>query len=31
VHLMDKTLFNMKPNARFAEAYRILYETLTEP
>ena len=31
VHLMDKRLFNMKPNARFAEAYRILYETLTEP
>lgn len=30
VHLMDKTLFNMKPNARYAEAYGILYETLTE-
>ena len=30
VHHMDKTLFNMKPNARWAEAYQKLYETLTE-
>ena len=26
---MDKKLFNMKPNARFAEAYETLYEILT--
>lgn len=30
VHVMDKTLFNLKPNARFAEAYRTLYEALTK-
>lgn len=30
VHVMDKKLFNLKPNARWGEAYRILYETLTE-
>lgn len=30
VHIMDKTLFNMKPNARWAEAYEKLYETLTQ-
>lgn len=30
VHLMDKTLFNIKPNARFAKAYGILYEALTK-
>lgn len=30
MHHMDKTLFNMKPNARWAEAYQKLYETLTE-
>ena len=30
VHLMDKALFHMKPNARFSEAYGILYDTLTE-
>ncbi|MBE6645601.1 MAG: ABC transporter substrate-binding protein [Ruminococcaceae bacterium] len=29
LHVMDKTLFNLKPNARFAEAYQKLYETLT--
>lgn len=31
LHIMDKTLFNLKPNARWAEAYEILYETLTSP
>ena len=30
LHVMDKTLFNLKPNARFAEAYKVLYEKLTE-
>lgn len=30
VHLMDKTLFNLKPNKRWAEAYQTLYETLTK-
>lgn len=30
VHYMDKTLFNLKPNARYAESYRILYEKLLE-
>ena len=30
LHVMDKTLFNLKPNARWAEAYEKLYETLTE-
>lgn len=30
LHVMDKTLFNLKPNARFAEAYEALYEKLTE-
>ena len=29
VHVMDKRLFNLKPNARWAEAYGVLYETLT--
>lgn len=28
VHFMDKTLFNLKPNARYLEAYEILYEAL---
>ena len=28
LHVMDKTLFNLKPNARFPEAYRKLYEKL---
>lgn len=30
LHVMEKTLFNLKPNARWAEAYRKLYETLTK-
>lgn len=30
LHVMDKTLFNLKPNARWAEAYKTLYEKLTE-
>ena len=30
VHMMDKKLFNLKPNARWGEAYSKLYETLTE-
>jgi len=30
VHIMDKKLFNLKPNGRWAEAYQKLYETLTE-
>lgn len=30
LHVMDKTLFNLKPNARWAEAYQKLYEALTE-
>ena len=30
LYMMDKTLFNLKPNARWAEAYETLYETLTE-
>ena len=30
LHFMDKTLFNLKPNARWAEAYQKLYEVLTE-
>jgi len=29
-YVMDKTLFNLKPNARWAEAYERLYEILTE-
>ena len=28
LYVMDKALFNLKPNARFAEAYQKLYETL---
>lgn len=31
LHMMDKTLFNLKPNARYAQAYGILYETLIQP
>ncbi len=31
VHVMDKELFNLKPNARWAEAYEVLYEALTKP
>lgn len=30
LHIMDKRLFNLKPNARFAEAYEKLYESLTK-
>ncbi len=30
LHIMDKKLFNLKPNACWAEAYQKLYETLTE-
>ena len=30
LHVMDKKLFNLKPNARWAESYEILYEQLTE-
>lgn len=29
LHVMEKTLFHLKPNDRWAEAYGILYETLT--
>lgn len=29
VHVMEKRLFNLKPNAHWAEAYQTLYETLT--
>ena len=28
IYIMDRKLFNLKPNARWAEAYRILYEIL---
>lgn len=30
IHYMDKTLFNLKPNARWAQSYQKLYETLHE-
>ena len=30
LHVMDKTLFNLKPNARWAESYGILYERLMQ-
>lgn len=30
LHVMDKKLFNLKPNARWAQSYEILYEKLTE-
>ena len=30
LHIMDKKLFNLKPNARWADSYEILYEKLTE-
>ena len=30
LHFMDKKLFNLKPNARWAESYGILYEKLIE-
>ena len=29
MYIMDKALFNLKPNERWAEAYQKLYETLT--
>lgn len=28
IHIMDKSLFHLKPNARYAEAYQTLYEIL---
>ena len=28
VHIMEKALFNLKPNARYLEAYETLYQTL---
>lgn len=30
LHVMDKTLFNLKPNDRWGEAYETLFETLTK-
>lgn len=30
LHMMDKKLFNLKPNVRWAESYEILYEKLTK-
>ena len=30
LHVMDKTLFNLKPNERWTESYEILYEKLTK-
>ena len=30
LHVMEKSLFNLKPNARFPEAYRELYDILTK-
>jgi iron complex transport system substrate-binding protein len=30
VHWMDRSLFHNKPNARWAQAYESLYETLTK-
>ena len=30
LHVMDKTLFNLKPNERWGEAYEVLYEALTD-
>ena len=30
IHIMDKILFNLKPNERWGEAYQRLYEALTE-
>ena len=30
LHVMDKTLFNLKPNARFAQAYEILADILQD-
>lgn len=31
LHVMDKTLYNLKPNDRFGEAYENLYDILTSP
>ena len=28
IHIMEKTLFHLKPNAKWANAYQVLYETL---
>lgn len=30
LHVMDKRLFNLKPNERWAESYEVLYEKLTK-
>ena len=30
IHLLDRTLFNLKPNARWAESYEKLYEIFTD-
>jgi len=30
IHYMDKTMFNLKPNAKWAKSYQKLYETLIE-
>jgi len=30
IHVMDKTYFNLKPNHRWGEAYKILYEILVQ-
>ena len=30
MYFMEKKLFNLKPNGLWAEAYQILYETLTK-
>ena len=30
LHIMDKKLFNLKPNANWSESYEKLYEKLTQ-
>ena len=30
LHMMDKSLFNLKPNDRWGEAYEVLYDTLAQ-
>jgi ABC-type Fe3+-hydroxamate transport system substrate-binding protein len=30
MYFMEKKLFNLKPNGLWAQAYRVLYETLTK-
>lgn len=30
IHVMDKKLFNLKPNANFARAYEVIYEIITK-